>query len=94
MKGVTEYFQEKEHTLHAKLEAGEQKRMKFENLESEAHEKAAVAEKERQKDRQELTELREQMKDIERSYINQVKNNEQRAEDAIVSNTCFYMYEK
>ena len=85
MKGVTEYFQEKEHTLHAKLEAGEQKRLKVENLESEAHVKAAVAEQERQKDRQELNELRDQMKEIERSYISQVKNNEQRAEDAIVS---------
>ena len=85
MKGVKEYFQEKERELHKRIEVGEVSRMRYEQLESEAQEKATVADQERQRERQELTELRDQITEIEKSYSNQIKNTELRAGDAIVS---------
>ena len=62
--------------------------MHYEQLESEAQEKATVADQERQRERQELTELRDQITEIEKSYSNQIKNTELRAGDAIVSAVC------
>ena len=85
MKGVKEYFQEKERELHKRIEVGEVSRMRYEQLESEAQEKATMADQERQRERQELTELRDQITEIEKSYSNQIKNTELRAGDAIVS---------
>ena len=85
MKGVKEYFLEKERELHKRIEVGEVSRMRYEQLESEAQEKASAAGHERQRERQELTELRDQITDIEKSYSNQIKNTEMRAGDAIVS---------
>ena len=95
MKGVKEYFQEKERELHKRIEVGEVSRMRYEQLESEAQEKATMADQERQRERQELTELRDQITEIEKSYSNQIKNTELRAGDAIVSAIHFivcYMY--
>lgn len=90
MKGVKEYFQEKERELHKRIEVGEVSRMRYEQLESEAQEKATMADQERQRERQELTELRDQITEIEKSYSNQIKNTELRAGDAIVSEIhCF-----
>ena len=85
MKGVKEYFQEKERELHKRIEVGEVSRMRYEQLESEAQEKASIADQERQRERQELVELRDQITDIEKSYSSQIKNTELRAGDAIVS---------
>ena len=85
MRGVTEYFQEKESGLHRKIELGEINQEKFKSLESEAQEKAAASEMEREREKDELKELRKQMSDIEKSFISQLKSNEERAEDALVS---------
>ena len=85
VKGVKEYFQEKERELHKRIEVGEVSRLRYEQLESEAQEKATVADLERQRERKELMELREQISDIEKSYSSQIKNTELRAGDAIVS---------
>ncbi len=85
MRGVTEYFQEKESGLHRKIELGEINQEKFKSLESEAQEKAAASEMEREREKEELKELRKQMSDIEKSFISQLKSNEERAEDALVS---------
>ncbi len=85
MRGVTEYFQEKESGLHRKIELGEINQEKFKSLESEAQEKAAASELEREREKEELKELRKQMADIEKSFISQLKSNEERAEDALVS---------
>ena len=85
MKGVKEYFQEKERELHRRIEAGEVSRMRYEQLESEAQEKANATDQERQRERQELVELRDQISEIEKSYSSQMKNTELRAGDAIVS---------
>ena len=85
MKGVKEYFQEKERELHKRIEVGEVSRLRYEQLESEAQEKATAADLERQRERKELMELRDQISDIEKSYSSQIKNTELRAGDAIVS---------
>ena len=85
MKGVKEYFQEKERELHKKIEVGEVSRMYYEQLESEAQEKAMMADQERQKERQELTELRNQITEIEKFYSNLIKNTEVQTGDAVVS---------
>ena len=89
MKGVKEYFEEIETELHKRIEVGEVLRMRYKQLESEAQEKATMADQERQRERQELTELREQITEIEKSHSNQIKNTELRAGDAIVSTVCF-----
>ena len=88
MKGVKEYFQEKERELHKRIEVGEVSRLRYEQLESEAQEKASIADQERQREKKELVELRDQISDIEKSYSSQIKNTEMRAGDAIVSHVC------
>ena len=88
MKGVTEYFQEKESDLHHRLELGEINQQKYKSLETEAQEKATASEQERERERNELKELRKQMADIEKSFLSQLRSNEERAEDALVSCVC------
>ncbi len=88
MKGVTEYFQEKESDLHRKIELGEINQQKYKTLESDVKEKVAASELEREREKEELKELRKQMADIERSFLSQQKSSEERAEEALVSGLC------
>lgn len=85
MAAITEYFQKKELDLHSKLEAGEQTRKQFESIASNASDKDRTRELEKEQDKKELEYLRAQMKEIEASYVNQVKNHEKRAEEFAVS---------
>jgi len=82
---ITEYFQKKEMDLHSKLEVGEQARKKIESFASETEEKDRARAEEREKEKEQLDHLRQQMKDIELSYVSQVKNHEKRANEATVS---------
>ena len=91
MSGITEYFQQKELDLHSKLEAGEHTRRQFESYVNDAVDKDKAREAEREREKKELDNLRAQMKDIEASYVNQVKNHEKRAEDSAVSCCIIYL---
>lgn len=82
---IMEYFQQKELDLHSKLEAGEQNRRQIESLVSEAEGKEKKREEDREMQRQELENLKAQMKEIEASYFSQTKNHERRAEECAVS---------
>ena len=82
---ITEYFQQKEMDLHSKLEVGEQARKKVESYANEAEDKDRARADERIKEKDQLDRLRQQMKDLELTYVTQVKNHEKRATEATVS---------
>ena len=82
---ITEYFQKKEMDLHSKLEVGEQARRKIVTFARETEEKDCARAKERVKEKEQYDQFRQQMKDLELSYVSQVKNHEKRANEATVS---------
>ena len=92
---ITEYFQQKEMDLHSKLEVGEQARKKVELYANEAEDKDRARAEERVKEKDQLDRLRQQMKDLELTYVTQVKNHEKRATEATVSFVgvvfCFFL---
>ncbi|KAL5463397.1 hypothetical protein EMCRGX_G032290 [Ephydatia muelleri] len=73
LKGLTEYFEQKEHALHTKLGAQEVEKMAVQSKRQEAMEKASLAEQERERERVELADLRRQMAEIEKSHAQQAK---------------------
>jgi predicted nucleic acid-binding Zn-ribbon protein len=82
-KTLTEYFEQKEHSLHRKLGAEEAVRLAVENREAQVKEKADSLEQAETRHKEELKQLRNEMFEIEKSLVSQVHSCQKRAEEAI-----------
>jgi hypothetical protein len=71
-KTLTEYFEQKEHSLHRKLGAEEAVRLAVENREAQVKEKADSLEQAETRHKEELKQLRNEMFEIEKSLVSQV----------------------
>ncbi len=82
---IMEYSQEREMDLLIKLEKSEQARKKFEIYVNEAENKELAITEERRKAKEQIDQLRQEMKDLELSYLKKINSHAKRASDVTVS---------
>ena len=89
---IMEYSQEREMDLLIKLEKSEQARKKFEIYVNEAENKELAITEERTKAKEQIDQLRQEMKDLELSSLKQINRHAKRASDVTVSEKNYYLF--